>query len=273
MYKIKRDKNLDKSKKINKFIMDSNMVIDADPENLLIKHWITTESVDRDSEIMVADGRVQRGVVAGLWLHGKDSHGRLPIYKVVEFIRGQKDGVPGWAQLSKFYKPGFEELKNDSKALYSLLVYDMILQGLITGSSVGFIPMEVSEKIVDDKHVLSFDRWEHLETSFVDVPANPEALVMYLTEAVSAGKATEADIVKLFGKECKNCGHCSSEEKKEKSVDEESTVELKEHCENGIVIKDDSDIINKGHETVQKPESDVFVETLKELEQSITNTW
>ena len=187
-------------------------LMDADPAQLLIKHWITTENLDRYDEIVRAGGRKQQGAVAGLWQHGYDARGSLPIYTPLEFNVAQRDGVPGIVQLSRFYRPGFAELAQMPDALYSLLVYDMVLQGLITGSSIGFMSLKRGKMLVQDEtdkdieyEYLVHEEWEHLETSFVAVPANPYALTNYLDDALKQGKAKPADIITLFGKPCTGC--------------------------------------------------------------------
>jgi HK97 family phage prohead protease len=139
----------------------------SDAENLIKTFTISTSSVDREGDRLLANWELGNFSKGGsvLWAH--DSR-RTPEHVIAAPKATWQEG---------------EALK--SRAQFTprdinptgYMVYQLIDFGALRSSSVGFNPLEW--KIIDDnsRWGYDFERIELLEWSVVPVPANPEALV------------------------------------------------------------------------------------------------
>ena len=119
----------------------------------------STESTDREGDVIKADGWVLDNFKSGgvlLWGHNQD---KLPVGKVL-WVK-QKDGQ----LLGKARFNGQTQLSKD--------VEKLVRMGDLTGISVGFRALE-SEKTHEGR---MFTKQELLEVSVVNVPANPDAVI------------------------------------------------------------------------------------------------
>jgi HK97 family phage prohead protease len=119
----------------------------------------STESTDREGDVIKADGWVLDNFKSGgvlLWGHNQD---KLPVGKVL-WVK-QKDGE----LLGKARFNGQTQLSKD--------VEKLVRMGDLTGISVGFRALE-SEKTHEGR---MFTKQELLEVSVVNVPANPDAVI------------------------------------------------------------------------------------------------
>jgi len=137
-----------------------------DEKERTLTHFISTERVDRDKDIMEAGGVDLRNykknpVVA--WVH---DYRQPPIGKNL-WIKKHKDdnGEMGLLAKTKFAMSQFADE-----------IFNLYKEGFLNAWSVGFIPVEVkdADEKSDAKRVIS--KWELLEYSAVPVPSNPEAL-------------------------------------------------------------------------------------------------
>lgn len=129
-----------------------------DIENRTVTHYITTKDIDRTGDIVIPTGALINSYLAGggvvLWAHEQDD---APIGKCVNLVMLED----GWEATTYFYE------HEEAEKLWNIVK----LGGLKTWS-IGFIPVEVHY----DGEIRVIDRWELLEYSLVNVPANPKAL-------------------------------------------------------------------------------------------------
>jgi HK97 family phage prohead protease len=154
---------------------------------------ITTDSVDRDGEVMVPQGMnskdYERNPVL-LWQHDPSA----PIGRAVSLKRGENSIE---AEFELPHRPqGYEgQWRPD-------FVRGLIQAGVLGAVSIGFMPMEGGERMATKGDVERYgaevrkvySRWKLLEVSVVSVPANQDALIT----AVQKGYVT-AEAVKAFG--------------------------------------------------------------------------
>jgi hypothetical protein len=156
--------------------------------------WISTESVDRTGEVVLARGM-------------DDSHFRLnplvtlghdytlPAVGRSLWRRRVQDGTPPEGLVGIKAKTRYPPRPTSWPANEPWMpdqVFALVQAGLLPGKSIGFLPLEVH--VPDEKEVarrgwpdgvrLVIDRWLLLEYACVSLPANQHALV----EAVSKGQ-------------------------------------------------------------------------------------
>ena len=134
-----------------------------EPADRRIQFTISTESVDRDRDVIQVDGWDLRafkraGVV--LWAH--DYHG-LPVARPVKV----------WAEEGKL--KSVAEFAPPEMYPFADTVYQMLRGGFLKSASVGFRPKKWNYN--EDRRGTDFVEQELLEFSVVPVPANPEALI------------------------------------------------------------------------------------------------
>tara|TARA_R100000808_G_scaffold1822_1_gene7786 strand:- start:14457 stop:15788 length:1332 start_codon:yes stop_codon:yes gene_type:complete len=165
----------------------------------------STESTDREGDVIKADGWVLDNFKSGgvlLWGHNQD---KLPVGKVL-WVK-QKDGQ----LLGKARFNGQTQLSKD--------VEKLVRMGDLTGISVGFRALE-SEKTHEGR---MFTKQELLEVSVVNVPANPDAVIHTIKSL-----DLKSDNVKL------NLYKSMETETEEKEEEEKATMD--ECIENKISI-------------------------------------
>jgi hypothetical protein len=161
--------------------------------------WISTESVDRVGEVVLARGmddsqfRLNPLVTLG---HDYD----LPPVGTSLWRRRAREGVPPDVRVgikARTHYPSRPDTWPEGQPWLPDQVFSLVQAGLLRGKSVGFLPLRVHAP--DDREVRSrgwpdsvrlvIDEWLLLEYACVSLPANQHALV----EAVSKGTVSLAD--------------------------------------------------------------------------------
>lgn len=164
-----------------------------------IRHWITTNAVDRDGEIVTPKGgdlKSYRKNPMVLWGHDYSSEANI-IGKNLS-VEVDENGLKALTQFA---------LRNEKAAR----IYDLFKDGFLRSWSIGFIPVKGHAPKPENKppdlgpNVIVIDmnrpdpkvaRWIHdkwmlLEYSAVAIPSNPEAL----TEEVAKGNIELSDTI------------------------------------------------------------------------------
>lgn len=137
---------------------------------------ITTEGIDRDGEVLVAEGMVSREFERNpvvLWMHDHT----LPIGKVAKIRR-----MPGSIAADVEFAPRPEGYQGDWFPDY---IAGLVGGGVVSAVSVGFMEMDGGTRMPTKADVQKygdavrrvFSRWKLLELSVVSVPANADALI------------------------------------------------------------------------------------------------
>jgi HK97 family phage prohead protease len=153
---------------------------------------ISTDSVDRDGDVMVPQGMnskdYERNPVL-LWQHDPTA----PIGKCLSLKRGESAIE---AEFELPHRPdGFEGNWRPD------FVRELIKAGVLGAVSIGFMPMEGGERMATKGDVQRYgtdvrkvySRWKLLEVSVVSVPANQDALIV----AVQKGMIRQASVEAL----------------------------------------------------------------------------
>jgi hypothetical protein len=152
--------------------------------------WISTESVDRCSEVVVARGMNDSQFAGNPLVTLGHAYWLPPVGKSL-WRRRVKDGGHVGIKAKTQYPPRPDSWP-DGESWPSDKVFALIQAGLLQGKSIGFLPTKVH--IPDDAErqknawgdvALVIDEWLLLEYACVFLPANQDALV----EAVSKGAA------------------------------------------------------------------------------------
>lgn len=130
---------------------------------------ISTESPDRDHDIITADGwQLKNYRKNPIVLYAHDYHG-LPVARAKKIMTGE-----GQLRVIDEFAPADVNPMAET-------VFQLIKRGFLNAASVGFMPIKWSFN--ETRVGYDFEETELLEHSIVPVPAHPEALV----EARSAG--------------------------------------------------------------------------------------
>jgi hypothetical protein len=164
--------------------------------------WISTESVDRTGEVIVARGMNDSQFQGNPLVTLGHAYWMPPVGKSL-WRRRVKDGSLVGIKAKTQYPP-----RPDNWPAAESWVPDKVLAlvqaGLLQGKSIGFLPTKVhvpdakeaGERGWGDDVRLVIDEWLLLEYACVFLPANQDALV----EAVSKGSvALDADLLRALG--------------------------------------------------------------------------
>jgi len=140
---------------------------------------ISTASVDRDGDTVDPNGwqldnYMKNPVV--LWAH---DYSQLPVGKATNIV-STKDGLSADV-----------EFLPEGKYPFADLVHDMVKDGFLNATSVGFAGTEF-DRSKERQHGYDFKKQELLEFSIVPVPSNPEALVQRGLETGKVQKYAKA---------------------------------------------------------------------------------
>ncbi|MBI2622277.1 HK97 family phage prohead protease [Candidatus Microgenomates bacterium] len=152
---------------IRKTYQDTETKAGSEDRTLMVK--ITTSNPDRSQDVVVPQGAVldnyQRNPVVAL----NHKYDGLAIAKT-EQLDVTSDGILARV---KFPDIGVYDLADT--------VYELYKGGFMNAWSIGFIPLESSDR---DGGGREFKKWELLEYSAVLVPDNPEALTMLRSKGI-----------------------------------------------------------------------------------------
>jgi len=142
-------------------------------ERAVISH-ITTESVDRDNEVLLPSGmkseRYEKSGKPVFW--GHDYAEPRTVVGQCQWLKAdpKKKGI--------IAKTAFRNTEFADE-VYQLYTEDLTGQGpILNGFSVGFIPLEWETGKKDGDPRRTFTSWELLEYSFVSIPCNADAVTV-----------------------------------------------------------------------------------------------
>ena len=147
---------------------------ETNEENRTITFVLSTENVDRDGDVIRADGWILDNYLKNPVVLFAHKYDELPV------ARAEKV----WVEDGKLKATArFATEKENSLAEN---VYQLYKNGYMNAVSVGFIPVEYEEK----EEGYEFTKQELLEFSCVPVPANPEALISLAVKGMKREKET-----------------------------------------------------------------------------------
>lgn len=163
----------------------------ADPHRF--KARITTDALDRDGEVLIPQGMVgtdfeKNGAI--FWNHNYD----LPVASAFgKLVRGERD----WVSEGRFAARPADYVGE----FYPDYVRALVVQRIVRGTSVGFIPIE--SRRPTDKDFATYgqgvkrvhNKWRLLEWSFAPIQSNVEAMVL---DAIKKGYLSPAAALDLF---------------------------------------------------------------------------
>ena len=152
-------------------------VKEYDEKNLIVEHFISTESRDRGGDVMLASGMEVKGRVVVLVAHGYGREGMEPVAKPLSIKPGEHKSKKGIIAKTQFFSD------QTGKRLF-----EKTTQGYAPNWSVGFLPLE-TENVRDEegRPTRIVKRWELLEYSIVGTPMQPEAQTLSDADKLAAG--------------------------------------------------------------------------------------
>tara|TARA_R110000824_G_scaffold1991_3_gene9706 strand:- start:1684 stop:2394 length:711 start_codon:yes stop_codon:yes gene_type:complete len=150
---------------------------------------LTTDSVDRDGEMLIPQGMNSREYEKNPVLFYNHDYAN-PIGTVEKIKRGDRDvlGTLKFAQRPEGYQGDF----------FPEFVESLVRQGIIKGVSVGFLPENGGSRLATKGDMCKYgkgikrvyNKWKLLEVSIAPLPANQDALIT----AVGKGLVTRAQV-------------------------------------------------------------------------------
>jgi len=138
-------------------------------DDLIIEHFISTESEDRAGDIMDADGMVLDGWPTVLKQHGNDIEGSEPIAKPLSITVGTNaEGTKGIIVKTQYYD-GSHLIPPDNTGRR---LYEKAKNNFMPYWSIGFLGLKMAPKAGRGIH---YKKWLLVEYSQVGVPENVEA--------------------------------------------------------------------------------------------------
>tara|TARA_Y100001963_G_scaffold159101_1_gene261316 strand:+ start:1350 stop:2027 length:678 start_codon:yes stop_codon:yes gene_type:complete len=169
-----------------------NATVEMKNEGIVAK--LTTDSVDRDGEVLIPQGMVSKEFEKNPVLFYNHEYDQ-PIGKVTNLKRSD-DSVLGtltFAQRPDDYVGEF----------FPSFIEALVRQGIVKGVSVGFVPepsgarsaTKADRMRFGDRIKRVFNRWKLLEVSIAPLPANQDALI----QAVDKGLVTPVQVKSFLG--------------------------------------------------------------------------
>lgn len=168
--------------------------IETDSEERTEVSLVTTNSVDRDREVILPGGGDWKGFRLNPTVTFAHKYDELPLGRAL-WVRRQKpippQTVDGWLAKTLYAsKPEGWEAPWLADA-----VFHLIQQKFLPGKSIGFIPMEMrapEEKEIEERPELAkvgaiITKWHALEYAVAPVQSNPDALVQEVAKCKAAG--------------------------------------------------------------------------------------
>ena len=150
--------------------------------------WITTESVDRTQEVVIAKGMNDSQFAANPLVTLQHAYSLPPVGKSL-WRKRVKDGDFVGVKAKTQY-PARPDSWPEADAWPPDKVLSLVQAGLLHGKSIGFMPLKVhladakaSEKYGWPENTLVIDEWLLLEYAVCFLPANQDALVESVRKA------------------------------------------------------------------------------------------
>lgn len=164
-----------------------------DREAGIYEGMVSTESVDREKDILLANGaQIENYLKNPVVLFGHDY--RSPESVVAKALDIKKMRGKGVKLIWQFIQRGLSRSAD--------LVRDLWDGGYLNAMSVGFIPIEVEDRTDEDGNPLPrgrlYKKWEFLEGSIVTIPMNQDALRLGL-ESLQAKGYNPEEIAEIVG--------------------------------------------------------------------------
>ena len=141
----------------------ATQIIKADGENRSMRFLISTDSVDRDDDVLDPKGwELERYKTNPVVMFAHD-YKSLPVAKCIDIHQTSK----GLEAVAEFPPAGTYQFADT--------VYDMLKAGFLNSTSVGFRPIDFEQ--AKDRKGYNFRKQELTEFSIVPIPSNPDALV------------------------------------------------------------------------------------------------
>ena len=175
-----------------------------DDDARIVKVAVSSDRVDREGDIIKQQGmdytdhlKTKSILYAHDW--GMFSHGNLPIGKLIdhEIKTKRPKGAPSYkitVETHQFNPPGTTELADAA--------WKCVKFGSLAATSIGFLPTKTHRPETDEerdqlglgKYGVVFEECQKLETSWVPVPANTDAVM----EALGKGAITPSELKLLL---------------------------------------------------------------------------
>lgn len=175
-------------------VQRKTLTADVSPGDGKIIAKLTTDSVDRDGEVLIPQGMNSKDFEKNPVLFYNHEYDQ-PIGRVVNMKRAEK-AVYGELEFAK--RP--EGFKGE---FFPAFIEALVTQNMVKGVSVGFVPEPGGSRIANKgdrakfgsniKRV--FNKWKLLEVSIAPLPANQDALV----QAVGKGLITPIQCKQFLG--------------------------------------------------------------------------
>jgi len=174
--------------------------VTTDEDERTDKSFITTDSLDRDGEVVLPSGgnftEFRKNPVV-TFAHRYDE---LPVGRALWLKRDEQKGRVGI--LAKTQYAAKPDDWGDAPWQPSA-VWAMVQQGILKGKSIGFLPLEVRPPTPKDvkarpdweKAKLVISKWLLLEYAVAPVPSNPDALV----QSIGKGLVVPESLLEAMG--------------------------------------------------------------------------
>jgi len=139
-------------------------------EGLWIEHFISTERLDRGSDIMRVDGMKILGRPVVLMAHGFSNMGQEPIAKPLKIWKSEFNGFKGVMARTQFFD-GSNLIPPDNTGRR---LYEKAKNGFMPNWSIGYIPLKCAFGNKDGIEYREVLEWDLLEWSPVGVSMNPD---------------------------------------------------------------------------------------------------
>ena len=148
---------------------------ETNEENRTITFVLSTENVDRDGDVIRADGWILDNFLKNPVVLFAHKYDELPVAKALRV----------WVENGQLKATAKFATEKENPLAEN--VYQLYKNGYMNAVSVGFIPIEYEEKEKGYEYV----KQELLEFSCVPVPANPEALISLAVKGMKKEKETK----------------------------------------------------------------------------------
>ncbi len=174
---------------------------------------ITTDSIDRDAEVIFPKGVVWTSFLKNPVVTFNHQYGKLPVGRCLWVKRQKQDkkskgnSANGWLGKTQYTSRPPADLWPVEKAWFPDAVWWFVKSGDLPGKSIGFIPLEIRGPTPDEikarpelAEVRAVIPKSHaLEYAVATVQSNPDTLVQQVAKAKSAGIGVPAEMLAELG--------------------------------------------------------------------------